>query len=284
VTREEVVTIIRELAAKLGRTPSRNELAKLTAVNRNVIRNIFGTYTRALNECRLERAGGGRKLALEALFRDWAGLVRRLKKIPTTMEYEEMSSYSISPLLNRFKTWGRIPGAFMQRAKEAGWAEEWSDVMEIIEAREHEKHEPDKMRAMMADRPEPRMFMNRTFYGPPLNRDPLAHGPTNEAGVLFLFGAMAEELGFIVQHVQTGYPDCEAMREVGPDKWQRVNIELEHRSLNFLKHDHDISKCDLIVCWEHDWPECPLEVIELKKVIKSRAMAMGKAKPADETD
>ena len=25
--------------------------------------------------------------------------------------------------------------------------------------------------------------------------------------------------------------------------------------------------CDLIVCWEHNWEECPLEVIELKTVI-----------------
>ena len=24
------------------------------------------------------------------------------------------------------------------------------------------------------------------------------------------------------------------------------------------------NKCDLIVCWENNWPECPLEVIELK--------------------
>jgi hypothetical protein len=272
MTREEVVNAIRELAAKLGRTPSRNELAKMTTVSRKIIRGHFGTYTRTLRECRLEIAGGGRKLALETLFRDWASLVRRLKKIPTTVEYEELSSYSISPLLGRFKTWGRVPGAFLQKAKEAGWTEEWSDVMEIAAAYEQE-HEPGKMCAMVAVRPEPRVFMDRTFYGPPINRDPLAHGPTNESGVLFLFGAMAEELGFIVQHIQTGYPDCEAMREVEPGRWQRVRIELEYESRNFLKHGHDISKCDLIVCWENNWPDCPLEVVELKKAISDRQSA-----------
>jgi hypothetical protein len=31
---------------------------------------------------------------------------------------------------------------------------------------------------------------------------------------------------------------------------------------------HDPAKCDIIVCWEHNWPECPLEVIELKKEIE----------------
>ena len=28
-----------------------------------------------------------------------------------------------------------------------------------------------------------------------------------------------------------------------------------------------VTKCDLIVCWEHNWPECPLEVIELKSLV-----------------
>jgi hypothetical protein len=25
---------------------------------------------------------------------------------------------------------------------------------------------------------------------------------------------------------------------------------------------------DLIVCWRHDWPECPVEVIELRALIE----------------
>jgi hypothetical protein len=32
-----------------------------------------------------------------------------------------------------------------------------------------------------------------------------------------------------------------------------------------LKHLHNHRECDIIVCWTHNWPECPLEVIELKK-------------------
>jgi hypothetical protein len=29
-----------------------------------------------------------------------------------------------------------------------------------------------------------------------------------------------------------------------------------------------VNDCDMIVCWEHNWPECPLEVIELKTVMR----------------
>jgi hypothetical protein len=39
-------------------------------------------------------------------------------------------------------------------------------------------------------------------------------------------------------------------------------------SRNFLTHLHDPQKCHLIVCWEHNWPDCPLEVVELKSAVK----------------
>ena len=54
----------------------------------------------------------------------------------------------------------------------------------------------------------------------------------------------------------------------GLDRWQRVWIEFEYESRNFLKHFHDASKADIIVCWTHNWPECPLPVIELKELVK----------------
>jgi hypothetical protein len=60
------------------------------------------------------------------------------------------------------------------------------------------------------------------------------------------------------------------MREVAPGKWQRVKVEFEMLSRNFLEHQHDPKKCDIIVCWVHNWPECPewIEVIELSKVVR----------------
>ena len=74
-------------------------------------------------------------------------------------------------------------------------------------------------------------------------------------------------LGFLVLRIQTEFPDCEAMRVVGENRLQRVKIECEYESRNFLKHMHEPTGCDLIVCWEHNWPECPLEVVELKTAV-----------------
>lgn len=106
-------------------------------------------------------------------------------------------------------------------------------------------------------------------YGAPLSLAAMAHAPTNEAGVLFLFGVLAESLRFRIERVQTGFPDCEAKREVRPGVWKVSKVELEYESRNFKEHGHDPKGCDVIVCWVHNWPECPagIEVIELSRYV-----------------
>jgi hypothetical protein len=62
------------------------------------------------------------------------------------------------------------------------------------------------------------------------------------------------------------------MRRQISQPWQvaGVRIEFEYASRNFLEHQHDPKGCDIIVCWVHNWPECPewIEVIELSKIVK----------------
>ena len=106
------------------------------------------------------------------------------------------------------------------------------------------------------------------IYGVSLSLTPLVFAPCNEDGVLFLFGAVAGRLGFSVLRIQPGFPDCEAMREVSPGRLRRVRIEFEFLSANFLRHGHPIKGADIIVCWRHNWDNCPLEVIELSKVLE----------------
>jgi hypothetical protein len=109
----------------------------------------------------------------------------------------------------------------------------------------------------------------RTAYGDPIDFRGLRHAPVNEQGVVFLFGMVAHKLGFLVESVQGPYPDCEGKRQIRAGKWEKVRIEFEFESRNFKLHGHAPDGCDVIVCWEHNWPECPpnIEVIELKKWI-----------------
>jgi hypothetical protein len=76
---------------------------------------------------------------------------------------------------------------------------------------------------------------DRPIYGKPMFA-PFSFAPTNEQGVLFVFGGVAHELGLTVTRVQMQFPDIEAMREVGPNKCQRVHLEAEYESKNFLLH------------------------------------------------
>ena len=62
----------------------------------------------------------------------------------------------------------------------------------------------------------------------------------------------------------------EARRQIAPGKWQSVRIEFEYESRHFHEHGHDTAGCDLIICWGHNWPDCPekLAVIALDEEIK----------------
>src|SRR6266566_5714849 len=126
---------------------------------------------------------------------------------------------------------------------------------------------PSKTRTL----PRNPKLAGRPTYGTPIDFRGLRHEPVNEQGVVFLFGMVAKELGYMVEAVQTGFPDCEAKRQIGPNNWQRVRIEFEFESRNFRDHGHVCDACDVIVCWRHNWADVPptLEVIELATVIKT---------------
>jgi hypothetical protein len=111
----------------------------------------------------------------------------------------------------------------------------------------------------------------RRRYGPVVDFRGLRHAPINEQGVVFLFGMLAAELGFVVESIQDGFPDCDAKLRRTDGTFEGVRIEFEFRSSEFRRHGHDPDGCDFIVCWEHDWLECPLTVIDLSAEVQRRS-------------
>ena len=107
-----------------------------------------------------------------------------------------------------------------------------------------------------------------SIVGDLINFRGLVYSPINENGVIFLFGKVIEDINMYIEEIKSGFPDCVGRRFKGKG-WEKVYIEFEYKSSNFIEHKHDPDVCDLIVCWEHDWPDCPLEVIELKHIIKT---------------
>ncbi|MEX2217369.1 MAG: hypothetical protein WD749_01300 [Phycisphaerales bacterium] len=122
--------------------------------------------------------------------------------------------------------------------------------------------------------------------GEPLGFRGLLHAPINELGVIHLFGLLAGEHSLAVEHIGHAYPDCRALRpEPGsPGRWRRIAVEFEYRSSNFRAHGHNPALCDLIVCWDHDWPECPVEVLELRGLLRRVSSSRSRGHGRGQTD
>ncbi|HEY2391317.1 MAG TPA: hypothetical protein VGK22_09090 [Candidatus Angelobacter sp.] len=268
MTKAEIITALKECAEKLGRAPNITEFHEETKISKYEIRKTFGTHTRLLDESGLQCGGSGYRIGLRELFLDWAQMVRSLGKVPTMVEYEQMGKYSIRPLMTRYQGWGHVPAGMRECARQEGLESEWGDVMQIIAAWQRAKGALVGKSSGQGTRTLKATFSpDLPSYGQPLLQSPLAFAPMNELGVILMFGSMARGLGFVILRVQAGFPDCEAMREVETNRWQRVRIEFEYESRNFLTHMHSPADCDLIVCWNDNWPECPVEVLELRGMI-----------------
>lgn len=120
---------------------------------------------------------------------------------------------------------------------------------------------------------------------PPKSREPqilgarldspiLNYEPVNEMGVVILFGFYMKELGFShLEQIQSKYPDAIGMVQLPNGRLRRAAIEFEYESKTFEQHGHDPKDCDIIICWVHNWKNCPqnLQIIEMKSFIENSA-------------
>jgi hypothetical protein len=268
MTKDQIVKAIRLCTRKLKRNPNLRDL-RLIGVSEMVLYKRFGGLAKALAAAGLEATGPGFNQPEAALLLDWAAVTRKLGKIPSVHEYSSAGRFSVTPFQTRYRRWGAVPQAFSKFAHESKIGSAWQDVLRLAEAHAHKEHKT--VRAFLPPRiRKGPVFRDRPIYGGPLQCPELAHEPLNELGVVFVFGILARRLGFVVHRIQPDFPDCEAMREVARGQWQRVRIEFEYESRNFLRHRHQKERCDLIICWRHNWPECPasLQVLDLSKALQ----------------
>jgi hypothetical protein len=268
MNKQEILKAIRVCAKKLGHSPSLGELRRLAGVNGTRLDKEFGSLSKALAATGLEAVGSGFEVAESALLLDWAAVVRKLGRIPTAQLYDKNGKFSLGPFYTRYERWGRVMRAFKKFARAEKIETKWKDVLRRIAELEEKMERTAKAGKQGRRCP---LMQDRAVYGDPLLMPGMAHAPTNEAGVLFAFGVLAGRLGFAVKRWQVAFPDCVAVREMAKGQWQDQNVEVEFESKNFLRHGHDPKKCDVIVCWVHNWPECPewIEVVELRKEVEA---------------
>jgi Homing endonuclease associated repeat len=280
MTKEKVLMALKRCATKLGRTPTATEIRRMTGISAYFIHRHFNNLAHALQQAGIEPRGVGHRVDTVTLMADWAQLTRKLGRPPSHMEYKKAGQFGANSILNRCGAWSRAGERFRALVMENKMESEWADVLEIIAKWEGKTtaegrrtvQNGRKSERTINDEPQPRrkILPGRPIYGAPSKLAGMSYEPVNEAGVVYVFGRVADKLGMEVERIQTAFPDCEAMREVAQGKWQRVKIEFEFASRNFVDHGHAQDGCDIIVCWVHNWVDCPehLEVIELRRLVR----------------
>src|ERR1051326_3475968 len=127
MTREEIIAAVQECAAKLGRAPNTTEFQQMTGISKHQVRKNFRTYMQLLAASGEEKRGPGYAVAMEAMFKDWACVARKLGKIPTVKDYHREGGYSVRPFIRRYGAWGNVPQGLMAYAMKYGPEGEWED-------------------------------------------------------------------------------------------------------------------------------------------------------------
>ena len=96
----------------------------------------------------------------------------------------------------------------------------------------------------------------------------IVYEPINEQGVILLFAALCYDLGFRIEAIRAAFPDALLIRKNSQGTFDKCLAEFEFRSSYYKLHNHPLKGCDLIICWENDWPQCPIEILELKQVVR----------------
>lgn len=272
--KKQIIESIAKVAKQLGYTPSILEFAAHAEISRSSLFLIFPKWNEAV------RAAGLKPNRLyvrpndSELLKDWGETVRKKRALPSRWGYRQYGKYYPLTLAKRFGGWESVPQAFRSFAK---GKREWRDVLALLpdpgankERAWPEQNTPTSKAKRQARQ---KLSKDRATYGNPIHLQGFRNEPVNEHGVMVLFGVLAKDLGFVIEAVQKEFPDCEARRQIVPGRWQRGSIEFEFESKNFHDHGHPVNGCDLIVCWRHNWPNCPkhIEVLDLSRVIKSLA-------------
>jgi hypothetical protein len=253
---DSLLNEIKRVAKKLDKdTLTQKKFNQLSKTNHSTITKRFGSWNNALRKAGLS-VKNVQNISDEELFAEIEKVWNRLGRQPQYKEMERLGKFSLGPYERRFGSWLKAVEAFVQ----------WKNMSEEDRNIDLEGISP----AILHSPPQRSSRTKRVEYGEPIDFLGLRHAPLNEQGVVYLFGILSKQLGFIIEAVRTDFPDCEGKRQI-PGKqgrWEQVSIEFEYKSSNFKEHGHNPDECDVIVCWENDWKDCPIEVISLKELMR----------------
>lgn len=243
ITKPDLIAQAKILAAKLGKnTLTITDWRGKGICDDGVIRRRFGSWSNFLKECGLE-IGNPQDISNDGLLSEMGRLHNLLGKKVSPGDMDSKGTFSSSTYIRRWGSWQNAWACYL----DSPYSQPSRNLQEVCEV----------------------SLLGKPQFGEIINVPGMLHAPVNELGVIYLFALASKKLGFNIEAVQADFPDAIAKRRLpGQKHWETVRIEFEFKSKHFKKQNHPIKGCDLIVCWEHDWKECPLPVLELSKMIK----------------
>lgn len=247
-----------------------NNFKRTSSIPISTVLNHFGTFNRAVEAAGLKPnprgvpVSGYKRISDEELLEAIGTLWKKVGRKPTVSLMRAEGQFSEYPYTKR---WGSLRTAIKAYIQKYGEPQIFGGIS-------NESAKPLKKKVPViipkTFKPLPTAEKKRgIIYGEPIDFRGLRYAPVNEQGVVYLFGLVSRELGFLIESIRTDFPDCEGKRCLNSEgtRWQHCRIEFEYKSSNFAEHGHDPEGCDIIVCWIHDWADAPIEVLELKSAI-----------------
>ena len=271
-TPESIVQTLQNLAKRLGQESlSKRDVQSVIA--NSTIDYHFGSLGKALQVAGLKArssaectTGRFRAVGEEELFRSILRVETQLGREPRQNECHSLGGYAPTTFRRRFGKWPEVLAHYRK------WRAEHKDEIAGVRINSQPDRSTTESEALvktanLLSTVTPAISAPAQLYGEPIDFRGLRHAPINEQGVVYLFGMVSRELGFYIEAIQQGFPDCEGKyrHDAKKNLWAKARIEFEFRASAFREHGHNPNQCDFIVCWLNDWPDCPIRVIELRQ-------------------
>jgi len=196
---DRLLNEIKRVAIELDKdTLTIREFDLRSRVHSATIVKRFGFWSAALKKAGLS-VNIHRNPSSEELFGEIEKVWNRLGRQPKSEEMKQFGKFSLKPYQTRFGGWIKALEEFSKWKKK--------------EQEYNTKDLEETLLDTFPDQPRKKLVSKRVEYGEPIEFRGLRYAPLNEQGVVYLFGMLSKQLGFIIEVVRNDFPDCEGKRQ-----------------------------------------------------------------------
>ncbi len=205
-TDQEIIQEIRRVAALVGKTSLKErEFNEFSRISGSTASYRFGSWNEAVKAAGLEPIDpvsvitGSQQIPDEDLLRELIRLYNETGKNPTYRLLRAKGKFSEYPYKAR---WNTLAEAFQVAQKRS------PDMTHAFPSTPKGEHPHSTTVQLVPPTIKPKTpRKERVVFGEPIDFRGLRFAPVNEQGVVYLFGMISHELGYLIESVRTAYPD-----------------------------------------------------------------------------